>query len=354
MKLSSDAVQHALLEAKRALKQGNRRVARQWAQKAASLAPNREEPWLILAAIASPRASLSYLKRVLEINPHSQVARKGMRWAIKRWRISLTSPPTIVRRQLVQPIPTEALIHRKPAVLPWTIVVICLLAMAFLWATDFNLSQAFASSPASAARQSFDKETRTPTSTATSTSTATFTPTPTATDTPTPTDTATPTNTPTLTSTSTPTFTPTATQVVAKKKKVNSPSAPDNAGNLPNVAANERWIDVDLSQQRTYAYQGDTIVATFIVSTGTWLHPTVTGQYRIYVKYLYADMIGPGYYLPDVPYVMYFYKGYGIHGTYWHSNFGTQMSHGCVNLSISDAAWVYNWASVGTLVNVHP
>jgi lipoprotein-anchoring transpeptidase ErfK/SrfK len=64
-------------------------------------------------------------------------------------------------------------------------------------------------------------------------------------------------------------------------------------------------------------------------------------------------MSGPGYYLPDVPYIMYFYKGYGLHGTYWHNNFGTPMSHGCVNLTIPDAAWLYNFSSVGTVVNVH-
>ncbi|NMC80013.1 MAG: L,D-transpeptidase [Chloroflexi bacterium] len=114
-----------------------------------------------------------------------------------------------------------------------------------------------------------------------------------------------------------------------------------------------RWIDVDLTNQVLYAYEGDQMVNTFIVSTGTWEHPTVTGQYSIYVKYRYDTMVGPGYYLPNVPYVMYFYKGYGLHGTYWHSNFGTPMSHGCINLSTGDAAWLYNWASVGTLVNVH-
>jgi lipoprotein-anchoring transpeptidase ErfK/SrfK len=64
-------------------------------------------------------------------------------------------------------------------------------------------------------------------------------------------------------------------------------------------------------------------------------------------------MSGPGYYLPAVPYVMYFYKDYGIHGTYWHNNFGTPMSHGCVNMSIPDSEWVYNFSSVGTVVNVH-
>ncbi|MBC8330497.1 MAG: L,D-transpeptidase, partial [Anaerolineae bacterium] len=116
----------------------------------------------------------------------------------------------------------------------------------------------------------------------------------------------------------------------------------------------ERWIDIDLSDQRLYAYVDDDLVKSFVVSTGTWQYPTVTGQFHIYVKYLHADMAGPGYYLPDVPYTMYFYKGYGIHGTYWHNNFGTPMSHGCVNMITDDAGWIYNWASVGTMVSVHP
>lgn len=119
------------------------------------------------------------------------------------------------------------------------------------------------------------------------------------------------------------------------------------------IGNGERWIDVDLSEQRLYAYEGDTVVKTFVVSTGTWQYPTVTGTFKIYVKLRYTDMSGPDYYLPDVPYVMYFYKGYGLHGTYWHNNFGVPMSHGCVNLSIPDAAWLYNWASVGTVVRVH-
>ncbi len=113
------------------------------------------------------------------------------------------------------------------------------------------------------------------------------------------------------------------------------------------------WIDVDLSSQKVRAYSGDTLEKTFFVSTGTVNYPTVTGQYKVWIKLRYDDMRGPGYNLKDVPYVLYFYKGYGLHGTYWHHNFGTPMSHGCVNLSIEDAAWVYDFAEVGTLVNVH-
>lgn len=115
----------------------------------------------------------------------------------------------------------------------------------------------------------------------------------------------------------------------------------------------EHWFDVDLSDQRMYAYEGDTLVRTFVVSTGTWQTPTVTGKFKVWVKLKSAPMSGPGYYLPDVPYIMYFYGSYGIHGTYWHNNFGVPMSHGCVNLSIPDAEWAYNFASVGTVVNVH-
>jgi lipoprotein-anchoring transpeptidase ErfK/SrfK len=130
---------------------------------------------------------------------------------------------------------------------------------------------------------------------------------------------------------------------------------------LPTAAAAEpgrgdggtHWIDVDLSQQMVYAYAGDTVVNSFVVSTGTWMTPTVTGKYKIWIKLRYSDMSGPDYYLPNVPYVMYFYKGYGLHGTYWHNNFGTPMSHGCVNLSIPDAEWLYNFAYEGTVVNVH-
>jgi lipoprotein-anchoring transpeptidase ErfK/SrfK len=131
---------------------------------------------------------------------------------------------------------------------------------------------------------------------------------------------------------------------------------PSSSASLPEIALSgngERWIDVDLTNQYVYAYEGDVVVNSFIVSTGTWRTPTVTGQYKIYVKYRSAKMSGPGYYLPNVPYIMYFYKGYGLHGTYWHNNFGTPMSHGCVNLRTDDAAWLYEWASVGTLVNVH-
>ena len=131
-------------------------------------------------------------------------------------------------------------------------------------------------------------------------------------------------------------------------------AAPVDSTEVPISYGNgEHWIDVDLSQQRVYAYEGDTIVNSFLVSTGTWQTPTVTGRYNIWIKLRSTTMSGPGYYLTNVPFTMYFYKGYGLHGTYWHNNFGTPMSHGCVNLATPDAEWLYNFSSVGTVVNVH-
>ncbi len=138
-----------------------------------------------------------------------------------------------------------------------------------------------------------------------------------------------------------------------------SPAAPVGPGPVapgpvinPGVGG-EKWIDVNLSTQTITAYQGQTPVYSALVSTGLWGTPTVVGTFNIYVKYLSAPMSGPGYYLPNVPHTMYFHAGYAIHGAYWHNNFGQPMSHGCVNLSLPDAEWFYNWAPVGTKVVTH-
>lgn len=124
---------------------------------------------------------------------------------------------------------------------------------------------------------------------------------------------------------------------------------------IPGEAAqgNTLWIEVNLSAQTLSAYRGNQIVNTFLISSGTESFKTVTGTYRIYAKYSQYTMRGPDYDLPDVPYSMFFYKGYSIHGTYWHDNFGTPMSRGCVNMKTEDAAWVYENAPVGTYVFVH-
>lgn len=131
------------------------------------------------------------------------------------------------------------------------------------------------------------------------------------------------------------------------------PGVNDAAPDTPvyDVAANgAKWIDVNLSKQTMTAYVGNTPVKTTRVSTGTRAHPTVTGRFQIYVKLRSAPMSGGSrargdfYYLPNVPNIMYFYRGYGIHGAYWHHNFGRVMSHGCINENLVDAKWFFDWA----------
>jgi hypothetical protein len=115
----------------------------------------------------------------------------------------------------------------------------------------------------------------------------------------------------------------------------------------------ERWIDVDLSEQRVTAYEGQTPVQSYLVSTGLPATPTPVGQFRIWIKLRYDDMAGADYYLKDVPWVMYFYQGYGFHGVWWHANWGHPMSHGCINQPNEMAEWLFDFAEVGTLVNIH-
>lgn len=131
------------------------------------------------------------------------------------------------------------------------------------------------------------------------------------------------------------------------------PPTPTPSPAPPSAVEEERWIDIDLTQQSLTAYEGGVPVRTTLVSTGLPQTPTPVGQFRIWIKLRTDDMAGPGYYIEDVPFVMYFHEGYGLHGVTWHGNFGHPMSHGCVNLPTVEAEWLFNWADVGTLVNLH-
>ncbi len=318
-----------LNQAKEALNRGEVQRARRLAHRAVSLAPDYEEPWLYLASVSSPEASISYLKKALKINPTSKQAKKGMHWAIQRFR-KTTVKKSPKRFRLPISINKESLISRTPSLLSWSTVAVIgtLVTLIWLWTPNFSfaLPNLQATPQTTLAAQGNVRK-------------VTYTPTPTNTPTPTPTPTNTPT--PTITPTPKPTKQPNTYPTFIKSV-------------LPSgVYPNERWFDINLSTQRMHAYDGDKLIKTFVVSTGLPGTPTVTGRFRVYVKYIATLMAGPGYYLPNVPWTMYFYNGYGIHGTYWHNNFGTPMSHGCVNMKNSDAEWAFNFAGVGTLVNIH-
>lgn len=122
-----------------------------------------------------------------------------------------------------------------------------------------------------------------------------------------------------------------------------------------NTPSGEKHIYVDLSQQKLYAYQGDSEVMETLISSGKW-NNTPVGNFHIWIKLRATRMSGgegaDAYDLPNVPYVMYFYQDFGLHGAYWHDNFGHMMSHGCVNMRQIDAKALYEWADGPT--NDHP
>lgn len=141
--------------------------------------------------------------------------------------------------------------------------------------------------------------------------------------------------------------------------------------NIPRILGetttpdSSKKIEVDLTAQKVYAYEDNRLIYEFLISSGKWgrTHP---GAYTVWSKIRSQKMSGGSrqngtyYYLPNVPYIMFFYNpnhpksmGYSLHGTYWHNNFGTPMSHGCVNMKIPDAALIYQWAEIGTPIIIY-
>ena len=126
-----------------------------------------------------------------------------------------------------------------------------------------------------------------------------------------------------------------------------------------NMEAYDKWIEVDLSEQRTTAYERATPIKTFTVATGVRGHDTPVGEYAIWLRVRSQTMKGGSkatgdyYDIPNVEWVSYFYQDYALHGAWWRKVFGYPASHGCVNMTNDDAHWVYDWAPVGTKVIVH-
>ncbi|MFO0554223.1 MAG: L,D-transpeptidase [Polyangiaceae bacterium] len=143
--------------------------------------------------------------------------------------------------------------------------------------------------------------------------------------------------------------------------------------------AGKKWVDVSILNQSLVAYEGLKPVYVTLVSTGRdglrdpkTTHSTVQGVFLIHTKHVSVtmdgDTAGDEFDLRDVPFVQYFTEGYALHAAYWHDDFGTPRSHGCVNLAPTDAAWVFNWTTPnvpaawhgalalrgGTVVYTHP
>jgi LysM repeat protein len=141
---------------------------------------------------------------------------------------------------------------------------------------------------------------------------------------------------------------------VGQRLRLKTPATAESAFNVAGAPRDgKRRITINLSNQTLTAYQGDVVVMHTYVSTGKAETPTVTGTFEIGIKYESQRMYGPGYDLPGVPWVMYFFRDYAIHGAYWHMNWGTPMSRGCVNMRPEEARMLYEWAAPGTEVVVH-
>lgn len=127
------------------------------------------------------------------------------------------------------------------------------------------------------------------------------------------------------------------------------------------VSNEEKHIYIDLSTQTLYAYEGKNQIMKTLISSGKWGR-TPAGNFNIWLKLPVTRMAGgqgaDAYNLPNVQWVMYFYRDFGTHTAYWHNNFGHEMSHGCVNMRLIDAQELYAWAdgptsdNLGTTVSV--
>jgi|DewCreStandDraft_4_1066084.scaffolds.fasta_scaffold00167_77 lipoprotein-anchoring transpeptidase ErfK/SrfK len=123
------------------------------------------------------------------------------------------------------------------------------------------------------------------------------------------------------------------------------------------IITDGKLITVDIGKQMLYAWEGGKIIHQTKISSGLPKTPTVKGSFKIRWKVPKQRMKGESawygkYDYKNVPHVMYFYQDYAIHGAYWHNKFGRPNSHGCVNVPLASAEWLYNWAEKGTRVEI--
>lgn len=113
-----------------------------------------------------------------------------------------------------------------------------------------------------------------------------------------------------------------------------------------DLSPETRWVHVDLHEQVLTAYQGDALVFATLISTGAPDRETAPGLFQVFRKMRDCDMVSErwGYHIEKVPFALFFAGDESLHGTFWHDRFGTALTHGCVNLSLADAEWLFEWA----------
>ena len=128
------------------------------------------------------------------------------------------------------------------------------------------------------------------------------------------------------------------------------------------AAEGEKWVDIDLSDDSVTAYVGGKVAGgPFYMVPGAPDTPTVTGTFHVYLKYDVQTMRGENadgskYVTEGVPWVTYFTGSYAMHGAPWRSSFGWSGyggSHGCVNMPVDAAKFIYDWTDMGDTVVVH-
>jgi lipoprotein-anchoring transpeptidase ErfK/SrfK len=325
--------QQAVKNAHQAARRGDRAQVRYWAERAVRIAPEREEIWILLGDLSQSEKRVKFYTKAVEVNPQSQQARQRLSQALKQLRKAQGGREQSLKPEIQPAVPFKATIHRKTTMRSALAAVTAAVFLGFLSWLGLSSLPALAGTTGEilitptpqvflAARDNM----LTPTPTQTPTPTATFTPTPTFTATPSPTWTPLP-----------PTATP----------------QPVYGPRPGNIGSREFWLEVDLGDQIMVAHSGDEVLRVFSISTGKSSTPTITGSYQVYNKLNSQNMAGSDYYLPDVPFVMYFYKDFAIHGAYWHTDFGIPVSHGCINMIPGDAGWVYEAVRIGTWVIIH-
>jgi len=345
----------AIENAYQSLRNGDRQSTRRWAERAAALDPNTEAPWLLLAAVSNPRSGLGYIQRALKINPNSETARRALQSVLKELEKNAPtaglSSPTGVLREAKTKDPARSGAPEPPSRRRWLVplllvgLVACLVlvvaaasAVPAVASILKNASQPTATHPAQFAQADIAKPTFTATPTPTSTPTVT----------PLPTITPLPTETPGVMEAAIVPDTP-----VPERAAVQAPeAAPSYTGN--------KYILVDISEQHMYVYEGDALIYSFVASTGM-NNSTRTGLFQVQSKIPSAYGSTWNIWMPD--WLGIYYSGgleNGIHALpilpsgarLWAGFLCRPISYGCVVLGEYEAGVLYNWAEIGTPVEI--